>query len=372
MTSLYDINARDVITRPEDMAAAPDNKSEPNLATVVDNAMSNYFRGQQYIIISDNHFVSDQNLDFAIEISKRTGKPLALEIINPSAQPFLDALSAGIITREEFMDYCEDIKIFPEGSEPNYDHPQSYMGIKRGADFYKKILDAIEQGVKVFGIGSIKSGRNDFTEQDDELLQSMCNLYERINLETLISMKKAGRAISKQSLLEESKRHPDYEQFVSGKKKLEQWLAKVTNQDKNENIYFDIALRVNGDKAVSQLLEQMRTKNPSGAVILYGASHTLHNENGGDIDGNLRNQGQSVLILDPVNKNWQPYCETTLFIANKKYCDEVLTQAENSVHQRARLLGDPDRFSVDFNTNTIVPVNEQSDWGRRIMNLLVP
>lgn len=129
---------------------------------------------------------------------------------------------------------------------------------------------------------------------------------------------------------------------------------------------------MSGDKAVSEMLAQIRTKNPSGAVILYGTQHTIHNNNGGDIDGHLRAQGQSVLILDPINKNWVQHCESTLMFLSEENCVSKITELEDSMHQKARIFGDPDRFSIDFAGNTIQTTNEQSDWGRRIMSLLVP
>lgn len=372
MPSPFDINRQDVVKQPGHIAGNPNDRNEKNLSDVAGNVISNVYRGHNYVIISDNHLISDRNLDFAIEISKRTGKPLALEVLNPAVQPFLDAFSAGIITREEVMAYSEDIKIFPEGSIPPIGSPQYYMGIKRGGEFYNKLLDAIEQGVKVFGVGTAKTGNSYVTDQEEEALQATCSLLVRMRLETLISMKKAGREISAGSLEAETKFHPDYKQFLSNTKKLEAWVAKLKDPNWEGNTSFDIGKRVSGDKAVSEMLAQIRTKNPSGAVILYGTQHTIHNNNGGDIDGHLRAQGQSVLILDPINKNWVQHCESTLMFLSEENCVSKITELEDSMHQKARIFGDPDRFSIDFAGNTIQTTNEQSDWGRRIMSLLVP
>lgn len=327
----------------------------PKMEEALNNFSNGYYRGQEFVLVGDVHLNMDFTYRFAIEFAKRNNMAFATELIQPWAQPYLDAFATGRMGRTELMKLCSDFLTY-EGSEtPPKSHPQYYMGLERGKRLYDDILDAIEEGVPVYAVGTVNSLLGD---KETPELRKMTNqaglMATEIVLESYLKLKaEGGKEITEipEATLAE---HPKYSRFLDLKEKLFKATLIVGEKEvkeSNEAEGLSIENRLQDDHNVAAMLENISAKHPGGVVGIYG---TLHMSQNGfwnqDIDQNLRNHGHNVLIVDPVLDKTPPYSP---FICKEEddECKEDSGQIIKEYQEKVALEAfDPNRVIVNLDT----------------------
>lgn len=316
-------------------------------------------------LIADIHTKSDFSQKFGIELARQREAAFATEYVLPSSQVFIDAFARKELTRDQFRFLCDDFYAFSEGDTLPNANPQFYMGVKRGAQFYEELTDAIESGVPVYGIGVMNQlmGPNS-TPESDKLAEEFITLRSRIMLDSFQSIKSSKHLITRDDLEEAMTSHPEYSKFKEVGEKFTSEINRLklaAEVDGSKDFY----KRFSNDSAIAASIQHIREKHPNGVVGMYGLGHTSHNVNleSADIDQTLRNNGVPTVVLDPILNKTPPLSpflddESRKFVENPEMSHERLSIGAF----------DPNRFTVNLDTGDIRRSDVVLEFGRKILN----
>ena len=358
-----------------------------------EDAVLRQHEGQPVILFAEIHTLSDVVLDAAIAVAERTGKPLGLETLYPSKMPVVDALRAGEISKEIFLRHFTD----QTAQKPQPGTTDDYLGKARSKKKWENLADAILRGVEVVPLGSSIGNAKGVpkTVESAEILDQFDYLGSQLSFKAQRFFKgtEAFGATSEKyyedyatkvlerldgfseaqikafaEVINRRKRHDDdfsaatmriYEitqpEWLEQEKLLQRMraLAEKKPDPLAPEFRKDYDPRMAGDPVVARKVKQQIDSGKDGMVVVYGASHTVHNTSrAGDIDSNLRKSGIPVLIVDVRSPSEVPHCAAV--------CKNVSDFFEMRVMQRnfeaaVKKDKDPDRISVVFHPPVVVP-----------------
>lgn len=351
------------------------------------------------IIVTDVHTYADKVNSFAIEIAKKTGKPLGLESLSEKGYVAVQALEHGDINKKEFVDL-----LAPDISNPNEYSATGYLGLDRARGYYAEIADAIKDGVKVRPMGTsvgydaasldtryapideklsgyegqvdvdfIKFQRGEVGEKLRHNPKEFFNTYfsevKRQFLEMSDEHKeKFADRIQRLDEIKQAeaeghfKRPDDYKSAVrdvyetlhplsgaiDGERQKLQKIEEEYLLQSNQEI---LTLRRAANKTISDKAADL-VKGNNGAVIVLGRDHTVKSrETGFDVDDGLRAAGIDVAIVDPMVPRGQqdPEFATPM---DRIATDRLLAENKLAILRD----GDPNRFTVQLEDANVMKV----------------
>lgn len=353
----------------------------------------------QAIIVTDVHTYADKVNSFAIDIAKKTGKPLALESLSEKGYVAVQALERGDISKKEFVSL-----LAPDISDPNDFSATGYLGLDRARGYYTEIADAIKDGVKVRPLGTsvgydaasldpryapideklsryegqvdvdfIKFQRGEVGEKLNRNPKEFFNAYHAEVKRQFLEMsdehkeKFAGRIqrldeIKQTEVEGHFKKPDDYKSAVrdvyetlhplsdaieDGRQKIQKIEEEYLLQSNQEIL----TLRRAANKTIVDKSADLVQGN-NGAVIVLGRDHTVKSrETGYDVDGGLRAKGIDVAIVDPMvpRDKQDPDFATPM---DRLTTDRMLAENKQAILRD----GDPNRFTVQLDAAEVTKV----------------
>lgn len=367
-------------------------------------------KDEQVILVSDIHTEADKIYNFGSNLAKQTKSVLAIEMMMPEIQPFLNALTSGKITKDEFKQITPNLWL-NDKQIPRAGTPHHYMGIERGNKFYETLIDAAATGTPIYAIGRMEgmAGQSDSPEQARTNIENM-TAKNRITLDVFLTAKRDAQEIkndpkayleklttevsknmdsypshSQQAMKELlqkidettemsygdhmyaiesllSFRNPNWEDYAITSQKLNDLNTQPLKTYSDQEI---LEIRMGLDKNIAEDIKSIAAKHGSVTAI-YGINHMSHNESyGGDIDSHLRDGGIHVMVVDPVVSTPSPDSPFTSVQPrqNRESDDEIY-------RKNARDDKDLNRIEVNLDTGKIEDISASAQAPSLIQKLL--